>query len=63
MSKDNLFEELGDDDEYQPSGYDGERTYTPDIAIPIWEDAAAYGGETLHVPIWVISRAMRPKQP
>ena len=51
MSKDNLFEELGDDDEYQPSGYDGERTYTPDIAIPIWEDAAAYGGETYRLRI------------
>ena len=47
-----LFDEFGEDSEgYQPSNYDGERTYTPDVAIPIWEDAASYGGETYRLRI------------
>jgi len=46
-----LFEEVEEEEPYTPSGYDGERSYTPEVAIPIWEDAASYGGETYRLRI------------
>jgi len=47
----NLFEDMEESEGYVPSGYDGERSYQADVAIPIWEDAAAYGGETYRLRI------------
>jgi len=46
-----LFEDMGEEEAYTPSAYDGERAYQQDVAIPIWEDAAAYGGETYRLRI------------
>lgn len=46
-----LFEDMGEEEAYTPSGYDGERAYQQEVAIPIWEDAAAYGGETYRLRI------------
>ena len=46
-----LFEEVEEEEAYTPSSYDGERSYTPEVAIPIWEDAASYGGETYRLRI------------
>jgi len=52
MNRDeDLFDEMGEEEAYTPSAYDGERSYQPDVAIPIWEDAAAYGGETYRLRI------------
>lgn len=46
-----LFDDMGEEEAYTPSAYDGERAYQQDVAIPIWEDAAAYGGETYRLRI------------
>lgn len=53
MSKEDtdLFEEMGEEEAYSPSGYDTDRSYGPDVSIPIWEDASAYGSDTYRLRI------------